>query len=364
MDIQALKERIKSLDPKAHKALIDALTAKYNRLAGEREDVKPQAEPAPDPSVEVKNFEQPGSGKVESAYPQKELDQIHVKAGSRTPTEYLPIARKEDLIEAVSKFEKAERIAVDTETTSLDPYSGKIRLIQIAIPDHPVMILDLFKINPGDLTPLVELFQSSMEKIFQNAKFDLKMLKMAGIPVEGNLFDTMIAAQLLASGLKVKGFSLSEIAKEYLDESLPKEEQMSDWSGELSSTQFEYAAKDAEILLRIKDVLQKKLVQENLQKVALLEFGCVPAVAEMELNGMLLDLEKWNNLSKELNASQGKLEAILHEELGDINLNSHVQLLRTLKARGIPIENTRRETLSLWVDKNPVLKQVLDYCVL
>ena len=117
-------------------------------------------------------------------------------------------------------------------------------------------------------------------------------------------------------------------------------------------------------MLRIKDVLQKKLVQENLQKVALLEFGCVPAVAEMELNGMLLDLEKWNNLSKELNASQGKLEAILHEELGDINLNSHVQLLRTLKARGIPIENTRRETLSLWVDKNPVLKQVLDYCVL
>ena len=65
--------------------------------------------------------------------------------------------------------------------------------------------------------------------------------------------------------------------KAYLGEELPKEEQQSDWSGELSQSQLRYAANDAAILLPLRDALKKQLIQAKLVEVATLEFDCIVA---------------------------------------------------------------------------------------
>src|SRR5438034_1263430 len=81
----------------------------------------------------------------------------------------------------------------------------------------------------------------------------------ANLPVQGPLWDTMLASQLLNAGLHSRRHRLEDIAKYFLHEELSKEEQSSDWSGELTPEQLQYAATDAAVLLPLRDVLLAEL---------------------------------------------------------------------------------------------------------
>ncbi|NJL54754.1 ribonuclease D [bacterium] len=208
------------------------------------------------------------------------------------------------LAEILKPLQTCPVIAVDTETTGLDPLKDKIRLIQIAAENNPVIIVDLFKISRETLAPLAELFQGAPIKVLQNAKFDLKFLQQAGLPIAGKLFDTMVAAQLLDAGVRSHGYNLAELVKVYLGEELSKEQQRSDWSNSnLSSEQLEYAARDASILLRLREVMKPKLKNARLVETAKLEFDCLgrspkwnsTGCCSISLYGMPYD----KNLSKE-----------------------------------------------------------------
>ena len=78
------------------------------------------------------------------------------------------------------------------------------------------------------------------------------------------------------------------LAQKLLNVTLDKTQQVSDWSKPLTSKQLQYAALDAAILLELYPIPVKKLERSHLLKIAQLEFHCIPAVAQMELNGMLL----------------------------------------------------------------------------
>ena len=95
---------------------------------------------------------------------------------------------------------------------------------------------------------------SSSVKVFQNAKFDLQFLKVSGIEVSGKLFDTMLAGQLLRTSGGIRKASLAALCEFYLDEKISKVEQTSNFGGALSDSQLSYAAKDAEVLLRLRKV--------------------------------------------------------------------------------------------------------------
>jgi hypothetical protein len=112
------------------------------------------------------------------------------------------IEDEQRLAEALKPLQNCQVIAVDTETTGLDPLKDRIRLVQIAAANQPVIIIDLFKVAKEELTPLSELLQGKPIKVLQNAKFDLKFLQQAGLPIAGKLFDTMLAAQLLDAGVR------------------------------------------------------------------------------------------------------------------------------------------------------------------
>lgn len=292
--------------------------------------------------------------------------------GVVSPT-YQLVTDAQSLAESLKPLAAASAIALDTETTGLDPHQHKIRLVQIAVQDRPVVIVDLGVIAPEALDPLRQLLTGPAIKVFHNGKFDWKFLVKAGLKPTGPYFDTMLSSQLLKAGLP-GSHSLKAIASEYLGVELDKDQQSSDWSGEISPAQLEYAARDAAILLQLREVMKPKLVEAGLVEAAKLEFEVLPAVASMELHGMLLDLSKWEALGREMEQSKAKVKAELVQQLRSgnpqisllsevdaVNPDSPSQILAALKAMGIPVESTGKNALISLADEYPVINTMLEY---
>jgi len=115
-----------------------------------------------------------------------------------------------DIQPLLSSLNEHSIIAIDTETTGLDPFQNRIRLIQIAFINQPVFLIDLWKVSDDIISSLKKIFTSPALKIFHNAKFDLKFLIKSGFKIHGPYFDTILAAQILSAGQKSQGFKLSD----------------------------------------------------------------------------------------------------------------------------------------------------------
>ena len=263
-------------------------------------------------------------------------------------------------------------LGIDTETTALDPYQGRIRLLQIAT-SSGVFVLDLFALGLSALEVLRPVLESERPiKVLHNAKFDAKMLRHhAGLEL-GRLFDTMLASQLIAAGDMAKRHGLADVVERYLREHVEKAPQRSDWSGELSRTQLEYAARDVEVLLPLRQILIQKLKELGLVRAAQLEFECVVPTAAMELAGMPFDVERWHALTKEWERRRAQLHDAVQRELAsvaaqrdlfghvEINLNSPHQVLVGLRQLGLAVEGTSEWDL-LPYREHPVVRLLLEY---
>lgn len=240
-------------------------------------------------------------------------------------------------------------IALDCETSGLDPLRDTIRLIQLATPDHPVLIVDCQTLSAAGWDALRTFLASPMRKLFHHAKFDVAMLRAAGVAVEGPYADTMLAAQLLRGDRsKQEGpFTLAALVRDYLGEDLSKAQQASDWTGTLTPAQLAYAAKDACILLRLWEAMVPDLETAQLTAVAELEFAALPALVEIELAGMKVDRAALTALQQTLadarDAAVTAARAAL--EAPTLNLQSPPQLLRVLQRRGIPVDGTGKDVL-------------------
>ena len=263
----------------------------------------------------------------------------------------------------------AEAIGADIETTDLSPRDGKTRLLQLATPDE-TFVVDVFAVR--DLSPLKGVLENGPVKIFHNSKFDLAFLREEhGIPVSP-VFDTMLATQLLDGGNYGASYALEAVAERYLDEAVDKSERRADWSGELSRAQLEYAARDAEILLPLRERLAGKLEEEGLGYISEIEFGAVAAIAEMELAGIKLDVARWKELEKTVRERRDRAaehlesffpppEGVLPlEGLGPrLNLNSPKQITDAFRTLGIELPDTKVWTL-LKIE-HPAAKALLEY---
>jgi DNA polymerase I len=298
-------------------------------------------------------------------------------------TSYKLINTQDELRRVVEELSVYPVIGFDSETTDLDPYSGRLRLMQLAASDG-VRIIDLDRFANGDLkktdalAPLRELLAAGRPvKIAHNAKFDAKWTKhVLGVEI-GGLFDTLLASQIVSAGDMDERHGLEAVASRHLGETIDKAERLSDWSGELSEAQLEYAARDASVLPPLREKLIEKLKADALLRCAQLEFECVLPVASLELAGIYLDKERW----REQLAVVEKRRAILAEELQemlaeesaqgslfggstrlDINLDSHVQLTRALTRLGVPVpDSTRHWKLQPLAADYPVIAKLLDY---
>ena len=249
-------------------------------------------------------------------------------------------------------------LACDTETTSLDPRKGVIRLVQIATPGHTYMF-DLRCIRLETLTPL---FDTDRLWIFHNAKFDVKFLVCAGLPWPHRIFDTMLASQLLTAGLRT-GHSLENVVGRELGVSLPKDVRKSDWTGELSDEQLSYAARDAAVLWSLYERFQAALHEAGLERAADIEFRCMNALAWIELSGIAFDAEGWlvRTLEDEarLEDLRSQLDAaVIGQDFG-MNWLSHQQVKTLFHSFRITLPNARSTTLKK-ID-HPVARLLVAY---
>jgi DNA polymerase I len=282
---------------------------------------------------------------------------------------YKLITDASDLTGIAKTLKVAEAIGVDVETTDLSPRDGKVRLLQLATPDE-TFVIDVFETR--DLAPLKEVLEDGPVKTLHNAKFDYAFLKSEHGITLSPIFDTMLAAQLLSGGNYEASYALEAVAGRYADFELDKSARKENWSGELSEAQIEYAARDAAVLLPLRERLREELEGEKLVRVSEIEFGAVATIAEMELAGIRLDVARWKELeiavrerrdeaAVALEAHFPEPEGVLPlEGLGPrLNLNSPKQITDAFHTLGIDLPDTKVWTL-LKVD-HPAAKALLEY---
>lgn len=278
-------------------------------------------------------------------------------------------------------FTDSDVLGLDTETTELDPYTGKLRLVQLASGSE-TMVIDVFKTGREAvskfLRPILE--NPERKKALHNAKFDLGFIKnKLDIDVEG-VYDSFLASTLIRAGEKFdegeqKGYhGLEQTAKRVCDIDISKDEQKSDWSGVLSENQIQYAAKDAEVLLPVREGQIKLLQDDKLTRAAKLEFDAVLPVAWQELSGFYLDIDEWTSIAnKHLKLAEEAKQKILNElepyveqrnlfgEL-DINLNAWQTIQKYFPMAGVPMPPSTKEFFLTPLTKDyPIVQWLLDY---
>ena len=265
-------------------------------------------------------------------------------------------------------------MAVDTETTGLDAHTDKLRLIQIAVAGIPVLVIDCFSFLPDGLNIIKEILESRAVKIFQNAKFDLQFF-MAIKVYPSHIFDTMLAGQLLRTSSGASRFNLDALARHYLNETVAKNEQKSDWSGKLMNSQLEYAANDAYVLFRLRETMVKRIHENKLSEIALIEFSCAAAIAQIEYTGICLDIPRWNDLFGETEKERDEALETLYtytgepsvqmnlfgeEESQGHNFDSNPFVMKLLHDKGIQVRSTSKHDLTPH-SKHPLVQAISAY---
>lgn len=269
------------------------------------------------------------------------------------------VSRTEELGEVAESIGPV--VGLDIETTSLRPFDGNIRLVQLNT-GNQIFIIDLFR--TGTLGPVLERLASpGVIKIVHNAAFEVGwFLHHLGTELHPT-FDSFRASVLLYNG-KGLGHNLYDLYGRELRMSPSVEDcGASDWSAaELSDRQLQYAADDVEHLLRLRDVMKPKLAKAGLNRIAMLEFSSIVPVASMELNGLYLDRQRWSELAAR------KIEECVrlrHELLGlmphpksqlalpglsevtAVNLNSPKQVRESFARLGVTLDSTDSDALAL-----------------
>lgn len=187
----------------------------------------------------------------------------------------------------------AKRVAFDTETTGLKPQYGGLRLLQLAAPGLPVVVIDIWELEEDGMDAIKAFFAVPREYYAHNAVFDLSWLQEHGVYLVGEVFCTMLASRVLENGIPNVRNGLAPAVKRYLDIEISKEEQASDWSKpELSESQKTYAANDVRVLIELAQVVRKLMKQKYLEGAWALECRALPAIAHMQRSGLPFNREK------------------------------------------------------------------------
>jgi P4 family phage/plasmid primase-like protien len=364
-------------DPKA--------TPNFGKFATRREPTKPFRKTG-SPSVATQNEVADGPN---TTYPRQSASppsssptgSISVAADANRVADgfsVLRITTDAELAAMLPELLTTDVLGLDVETSGLDPRADRLCLVQFAT-DERVLLIDAAAI---DLAPLAALFTGDGPTLVgHNLTFDLAFLHAAELPIPDGerLFDTLLASQVLDGGAHLHtkvpdpagalgrggtpatiGYhALAAVAHRWLDRVLDKAQQVSDWSGALTDEQLAYAARDAAVLLPLRDALDAALAAQDLTPVAALEFAALPAVVWMECAGVPFDVADWTALRDAAAATVAAVDAELAKVLPGVNVDSPAQVIQALAELDIALPNAQETTLRTVVDQHPAVGLVL-----
>ena len=257
------------------------------------------------------------------------------------------------------------KVAVDTETTGLDPLEegARLLLLQIGTEDGALWVINAAKL---DLSPLHGVLDNGRLCVLQNAKFDYKWLReKAGIRLR-NVYDTMLAELLLVAGLygvkERRGkVSLKALVSSYVGKQIEKDIRLTfvgHQGNEFSAEQLAYAAEDIPHLWTIKEAQVRALREGRLIEIAKMEFACVPVVGDMELAGITVDLAGYKQVTAEAKIEMAKAEGQCRRMVAEaggyvnlfgetcLNLSSHEQIKAAFRDQfGLDLKSTDEKAL-------------------
>ena len=295
---------------------------------------------------------------------------------------YYLIENKEDIYKLVSELLLQKEVCFDTETTSLNELEAELVGMAFSWEKHKGYYV-LFPESKELTQEILEIFRpffenSSITKIGQNLKYDIKVLAKYNIQVLGNLFDTMIAHYLLNPDAK---HNMDILSENYLHYSPISIETLigKKGKGQLSMRQVppqeqkEYAVEDTDVTLQLKNIFEQQLQKYNAEKLfSQIESPLVQVLADMELEGIRIDVPFLKSLSDDIEKDIFSLQQAVYEQAGEIfNLSSPKQLgdilFEKLKLISKPKKTktgqyaTSEEILSELAPKHKIVANVLEY---
>lgn len=299
-----------------------------------------------------------------------------------TQHEYQLIENEGELRQLCDFFITKEFVSIDTETTSTDAISAELVGLSFSAEESKAFYVPV-PANYEEALKVVEIFKPLYEsdkimKIGQNIKYDYEVLTRYGVTIQGKMFDTMIAHYLIQPELHHNMDYLAETLLGYqtihIEELLGPKGKKQKNMRDLSPTDiYEYAAEDADITLRLKNVLEPRLKELDVEELFWnIEMPLVRVLADMELNGVCLDTEALQDTSKIFNERMREYEQEIYKEAGEeFNISSPKQvgdiLFGKLQIMDKPKKTktgqyvTSEEVLQSLENKSPIVRNILNY---
>ena len=302
---------------------------------------------------------------------------IHTSANS-----YTLVDTTEGIKELNAKLCLQKSVAFDTETTGIDPLASDIVGISFSYKEGEAYYVALSakkeeaKEQLSLLKPFLE--DESIEKIGQNIKYDILMVRNYDIKVQGPLFDTMIAHYLINPETS---HGMDYLAETYLKYKTVTIEELIGARGKNQGNMRDvdiaiaskYACEDADITLKLKHLLEKELKENNLEKLFYeIECPLIYVLADMEWIGVRLDLEALKQLSIDLTKELSTLEAEIIGMAGiEYNVNSpkqtgevlfdHMKISDKAKKTKTGQYSTSEGELEKLRNVHPIIEKILEY---
>ena len=373
------EENLKLKDPQIAKlkALFDEL--EFRQLA-QRFFTQVSLKKAPPGTPETEAM-----GDLFSALPEGEKVIKNKKTLEDVPHDYQLIDTTEKREQLIQDLLKHNSICFDTETTGTDPNNAELVGMSFCFEKEKAYYIPLPD-NFEECKKILEGFKpvfsnTEIEKIGQNIKYDLSVLKWYDIHIGGKIFDTMIAHYLLEPDQR---HGMDYLAEVYLDyKTISYDEVTEKRRGHqlsMREVQFhkimamvDYACEDADITFQLADIFKPLLKESSTLKLfETIEVPLIPVLASMEKEGINLDTSALNKYSKELEEDVLKIREQVYKYAGtEFNVSSPKQLgeilFERLKVTDKPKltktkqYSTGEDVLQKLLKKHPIIQDILDY---
>lgn len=286
-----------------------------------------------------------------------------------TPHDYQLIESEEEARKIRDYFLTKEILSFDTETTSTNAIDAELvglsfaveefKAVYVAVPaerEAAQRMVDIFR-------PLYE--DEHIMKVGQNIKYDYEVLLRYGIEVRGPMFDTMLAHYIVQPELHHNMDYMAETLLGYqtihIDQLIgPRGKGQRSMRDLQPQEVYEYAAEDADVTLRLKNVLEQKLKEVDGERLFYdIEMPLVPVLAEMELTGVCLDTAALAETGKNFNRRLAEYEQKIYAEAGEtFNISSPKQVGDILFGKMKIVDKPKKTKTGQYVTSEEVLTQL------